>query len=106
MQSYDEMLLYSKRRSAIRWPFRVLALVFALAVIAAALGGAWMALRHQDLKAALLALAFAPLAALVGRLAVHALRTGRVTANPRWPFASGSVAVTWLLLAWLVGSYA
>ncbi len=106
MQTYDEILLHTKRASAIRWPFRLLALIVVLAALAAALGSVYIALTHKDPRAAVLALGYAPLAALLVRLGGYAVWTGSVVRNPCWPFASQAVAVTWLLLTWLISSYA
>jgi hypothetical protein len=104
MQSYEEILLYSRRRSAIRWPFRLLALVIVAVALFVALGSAYIAFTRKDLRAALLALAAAPLAALIARLGVYAVWTGRVGADPYWPFASGSVAAVWIAMAYILAS--
>jgi heme A synthase len=106
MQSHGEILNYSKRGAAIRWPFRLLAMVIVVAVLLAALGSAYVASEHRDPRAALLALTAAPVAALVGRLGGYAVWTGRVIRNPYWPFASGSLVAVWFLIAWIIGSYA
>jgi hypothetical protein len=105
MQSHGEIPLYSRRPSTIRWPFRLLALILVAGTVLATLGNAYVAFRHKDPTAALLALATAPVAALVGRLGVHALWNGAVVRDPYWPFASGAVVAAWLLLVWAVGSF-
>lgn len=105
MQTCEEILLHSRRGSAVRWPFRLLALLVVLAALAGALGSGYIALTHQDPRAAALALAGAPLAALVARLGGYAVWNGTVIQNACWPFASPTVAAAWLSLTWLVGSY-
>jgi len=102
MQTYDAILLHARRGSAIRWPFRLLALLLVLAALTGTLGSCYIALTHQDPRAALLALAGAPLAALIVRLGGCAVWKGTVAGDACWPFASRKVAMAWLLLTWVV----
>ena len=104
MQTFDETLDNTGR--AVRWPFRLLAAVIVLAALFAALGSVYTAFRHKDPKAALFALALVPVAALIGRLGGYAVWNGSVVRNPFWPFASGLVAFAWVLITWIVISYA
>jgi hypothetical protein len=105
MRSFDEVLDKSNRGRAIRWPFRLLATVIVLGALFAALGSAYSAFRRKDPSAAVLAVTFAPIAAVVGRLGGYAVWKGYVIRNPFWPFASGSVASFWILVALVVVSY-
>ena len=106
MQRFDEVLDKSTRGRTVRWPFRVLAAIIVLGALLGALGSVYTAVRHKDPRAALLALTFAPIGALVGRLGGYAVWKGGVVRNPFWPFASGSVAMFWLIVALIVVSYA
>ena len=102
MQSFDEILDKTNRGRAVRWPFRLLAAVIVLAALFAALGSAYAAFWHRDLRAALFTVSGLPVAALLGRLGGYAAWKGQVLRNPFWPFASGSVAFVWILIAWIV----
>lgn len=106
MQSLDEILDKSNRGRKVRWPFRLLATVIVLGALFGTLGCAVNALRHKDLRAALLALSSVPLTALVARLGGYAVWKGYVIRKPYWPFASGSVVLFWLLISWIIVSYA
>ena len=106
MQSFDEILDSTNRGRAVRWPFRLLAAIIVLGALFAALGSVYTAIRHKDLRAALFALSSIPIAALVARLGGYAVWKGSVIRNPVWPFASGSTALVWVLIAWIVISYA
>jgi hypothetical protein len=103
MQSFDEILDKTNRGRAVRWP---LAAVIMLAALFAALGSAYAVFWHRDLRAALFMVSGLPVAALLGRLGGYATWKGQVLRNPFWPFASGSVALLWLLMTWVIVSYA
>ena len=105
MQSFDEIPTLTTRGRQIRWPFRLLAAVMVLAALIGILGGAYSVLGHGGPRAALMLLAAAPVAALTARLCGYAALKGRAIGNPNWPFASGSVALSWLVAAWIIVSY-
>jgi hypothetical protein len=106
MQSYNEVLLSPRRASAIRWPFRLLALLIVAGSLSALLGNAYLAITRKDPTAALLVLGFVPIAALIGRFGGYAIWKGAVLRNnPYWPFASGSLVAAWLLIAGALGSF-
>jgi hypothetical protein len=106
MQNFDEILDKSNRGRVVRWPFRVLAALIVLGAAFAAWAAASAALRRGDLRAALYTVSFLPIVALVGRLGGYVVWKGHVLRNPYWPFASGSVASVWVLLALIILSYA
>jgi hypothetical protein len=105
MQGFGEILERTTQGRQIRWPFRVLAAVIVLAASVGVLGGAYSVVTHRDLRAALLLLAAVPISALVMRLCGYAAWKGRAIGNPNWPFASGAVALSWLITAWIIVSY-
>ena len=105
MHSYDAIVNSPRGGRAIRWPFRALAAVVVLVIVLATLASGYVAFSHHDLRAAVLALSLAPMAALVGRLGAQVVLRGTVTQNPNWPFASGAAASAWILIALVVGAH-
>jgi hypothetical protein len=87
-------------------PFRILAAMLLIAALIAFVGSSYLALKRHDLKFALFAVSFLPIAALLVRSAGNAVLFGRVVRTPLWPFASGRVASVWVVLMLFVTQYA
>jgi hypothetical protein len=105
MESFDEILDKTNCGRAVRWPFRVLAALIVLGAAFAASAAAYAALRRGDIRAVLYTVSFLPIVALVARLGGYIVWKGYVLRNPYWPFASGSVASVWVLIALIIVSY-
>lgn len=81
----------------IRWPFRVLAALLVSASVIAFLGSAYAVYARHELKAALSVVTFFPMSMLILRVGFHAVWFGRIAPQFMWPFASGKVALAWIL---------
>ena len=84
------------------WPFRLLAAILVGAGLLALIQPAFSAIIRHDPRSAAFEIAILPVPALLIRSAGFAVISGRLIANPLWPFASGRVFYVWAILAFLV----
>ena len=89
----------------VRWPFRLLAAVLVSAALFALLSSAYKAAVYHDLTSALFVLLLLPLTALLVRAGGGAVLLGRVVVAPFWPFASGYVALAWVVIFFATVKY-
>lgn len=89
-------------RVAVRWPFRVLAVLIILTGIAAVVGMALSGWQHGTVSARWQFLANLPGFAWLFRLAWHAAIRGRPPAPEYWPFASQRVLACYFVVLFAV----
>ena len=89
----------------VRWPFRVLAALLVAATLFAQFGSVYHTFAYQDMKAALVTIAFLPLTALLLRTGGGAVMSGQIVRVPEWPFASKNVAGVWVVISLVVSQY-
>ncbi|MCP3907509.1 MAG: hypothetical protein GY712_05775 [Oceanicoccus sp.] len=88
----------SSNIQVVRWPFRVLAMLFLFATLFVFLTTSYLGFFGGNLKMALIAIVILPLVALLGRLVGQIAIRGHVPSSPFWPFATGAVAFVWVVL--------